>query len=555
MDSGVKWMPESLAAELFVDQLAAEGTRYIFSLPGPTIEPLFKALSKRSDIKRITGLHEQTAVGMAIGYAQASGKPGVVALDKSFGLASGLATVITAASARVPLVVVAGQHDSRVANELPAAADLSGPCKPFVKWLCQVKTASELPRMLRRAFHEALSAPTGPTVVCVPVNYLNEAVSERVIMPARNAALGPTDPAFLKSVTQMLISARKPAMLVGNEVSQYRARKQAVALAEVLGCAVFCELQPSGLNFPNRHPQFAGVLPGNQQEAHDLLQGHDVLLVLGMQNRRPQNYEESSLIPASAVVVQINVDPSLAAQALPCHFSAHADLSETLSRLRAELQLQVDTQWVANAKTRCRQTTAWTETLQTRQAQESLSAAHPQAISVKWFLSVLDTARPAKSIVINDYSGAAEAPLQILNLDASSSYLAANQMDSGYGLAMGIGAQLASSEYTAICLTSDSSAIHQPQGLWTAAHYGLPAKIVIFNRQRLDCSGALHTADTDAGGPGQSIVKPPVSFLELAGSMGVPANCIQHTSQIEAALKEMFAQEGPYLLDVRLNQD
>src|SRR5215470_8023440 len=128
-------MAETLAVELLLEQLVAEGTRFIFGNPGATERPLMEALSRRSDLRFILGLDQGIPVSMAMGYAQASGRAGVVSLHAEPGLAGGLAALSNARYSRVPLVVLGGQQDSRLLNEdLPACAELCKLAEPFCKW-------------------------------------------------------------------------------------------------------------------------------------------------------------------------------------------------------------------------------------------------------------------------------------------------------------------------------------------------------------------------------------------------------------------------------------
>ena len=253
--------------------------------------------------------------------------------------------------ARVPLVVIADEQDTEILNdEQPLGGDLLGLTKPLAKWQCELRATSQIARNIRRAFHEALSPPKGPVLISSPVDLLIKLASGQTIPPPQTAPLGAADPNFCKKAAKALVSAKKPCIILGNEVSQFHGRKEAVTLTEVLGCPAYSEPLPTGVNFPNRHPHFAGVLPLEIDKASEMLESYDVFLVLGMQTRLAARGDEPPLFPPTAIVIQLNIEGGLSGRTLPCDLAATADIAESLARLRAEIQLIVDTNWVADGK-------------------------------------------------------------------------------------------------------------------------------------------------------------------------------------------------------------
>lgn len=172
-------MSDHLASHLLLDQLQAEGTRFIFGSLASAESPVITATYEmRSDIHFLSALHDEVAGSMAIGYAQASGRPGVMAVMAAPGMASVQTALYTSLKARVPLVVLVDQQDSQIlSDEPPLSADFLEMAKPLAKWACELKTHAEIPRLLRRAFHEANSPAKGPVVVSLPHNLLTKTFS------------------------------------------------------------------------------------------------------------------------------------------------------------------------------------------------------------------------------------------------------------------------------------------------------------------------------------------------------------------------------------------
>src|SRR6202022_4243533 len=136
-------------AEILLEILRSEGIRFIFGNPGTTELPLIDALVVNPDFRYVWGLQEATAVGMADGYAQASGKPAFVNLHTSGGLGHGMGAIMNAKIARAPMVVTAGQQDLRhiLADRL-LAADLVGMADPVAKWCFEPNSLDDLPLIL-----------------------------------------------------------------------------------------------------------------------------------------------------------------------------------------------------------------------------------------------------------------------------------------------------------------------------------------------------------------------------------------------------------------------
>jgi benzoylformate decarboxylase len=549
-----KFMPDYLASHLLVDQLAAEGTKYIFGSLSSANSPIISAaLEGRSDIQYLPALHEELAGAMAIGYAQASGRPSVLCLPAATGLINGLSSMYLAQRARIPLIVIADEQDTEILNdEQPLGGDLLGLAKPLAKWACELRATSQIARNVRRAFHEALSPPKGPVLISSPVDLLIKLASGQTIPPPQTTPLGAADPNFCKKAAKALVSAKKPCVILGNEVSQFHGRKEAVTLVEVLGCPAYSEPIPTGVNFPNRHPHFAGVLPLEIDKASEMLESYDVFLVLGMQTRLAARSDEPPLFPPTAIVIQLNIEGGLAGRTLPCDLTATADISESLARLRAEIQLVVDTNWVADVKMRTKETVSKIS-LKRQTLEETIPFPSPtSAIPMIWLLRLLDAVRPSKSIIVSDVVCDYANPYEILSLEGSSSFYATNAGVGGYALAGALGVQWASAGSVVISLTSDESALRSPQALWTASRYALPVKFIIINNLGR-ANFSMHLVPMVNNPHRVLLDSPTIDIRDIARSMKVPSYTVDTIAALESSLQLMFETPGPCVLDVHID--
>lgn len=546
-------MDEYISSELMAEQLCLEGLKVIFTSPTSVGSPVLTALSERHpDVRCVVAPDEHTACNMATGYAQGSGMPGVIYLTAAPGLATAMSSLYNASQTRVPLIALVDQQDTQILNDdPPLSGQLCEMARSISKWTCELRTGAEIARIIRRAFHEALSPPRGPTLLSLPVNILPRLSAGQVIPPPQLAPLGSAEVNFIKKAAKILVKAENPCIIVGNEISQYRARKEVVSLVEVLGCPAYGEPIPTGVNFPNRHPQYSGLLPLNLPLASRCLQPHDVCLILGMQTRLPARAHEPPMIGNSPTVIQINVESQLTGRSSPCHLAAHADMSESLSRLRTEIQLEADPSWVANSKKRAAETIGRITERKEKDEESLILPKSDAAISLIFLLKSLDKWRPEKSSIVSDLAAEDLNVFDLLTLQSSSAYIASNSGVGGYALPAALGVQLTNTEQTTICLTSSTSIVHAPQGMATARQLGLPVKIVVVNSGDAETVGyqpfKLHQKPQVMKG-----IAPAAKISSLASAFGVAASNISTMAEIEAALSELFNKPGPRLVEANI---
>src|SRR3954452_9211880 len=179
--------------DALLDVLRTEGVRHLFGNPGSTELPLMDALAGAADLRYVLALQEASVVGMADGYAQATRRPAFVNVHTAPGLGNAIGNLTNAHANRTPLVVTAGQQDERhLVHDPVLSGDLVGLARPVSKWAHEVRSLDELGVVLRRAFHDAASPPSGPVFVSLPMSILDEEGGAPVPAPSQleRAAVG-----------------------------------------------------------------------------------------------------------------------------------------------------------------------------------------------------------------------------------------------------------------------------------------------------------------------------------------------------------------------------
>src|ERR1700744_6354350 len=229
-------MPMMPGKTALLELLKQEGVRIMFGNPGTTELPLMDALATERELRYILALQEAPAVGMADGYAQASGQCVAVNLHAAPGLGNGRGMLYDAQKAGSPLLVTAGQHEQRFNFTEPLLwADLPTIARPFVKWSEEVRRLEDLPRAIHRAVKTALAPPMGPVFLSLPGDILTDSAGLDLGNPSRVAAGVRGDASAIDRAAAVMARASSPVIFAGDVVPQGDALQELVALAEALG--------------------------------------------------------------------------------------------------------------------------------------------------------------------------------------------------------------------------------------------------------------------------------------------------------------------------------
>ena len=244
-------------AEALLESMKREGVDVMFGISGGAVLPIYDALSKQDDIWSILTRHEQGAGHMAQGYARATGKVGV-ALGTSGPGATNLVTAITDAYMdSTPTVFLTGQVASpNLGKDAFQEADLFGITMPIVKHNYMVKRSSDIPRIVKEAFHIARTGRPGPVVIDIPKDMGENEIGDfnypdSVRLRGYNPELPAADEA-IKAAAELIAQAKRPVIYAGNGVNAADAADDLAAFAEKIGCPVTTTLLGRGA-FPGGH--------------------------------------------------------------------------------------------------------------------------------------------------------------------------------------------------------------------------------------------------------------------------------------------------------------
>jgi len=542
--------------QVFMESLIAHGVEYIFGNPGTTESPLLDALLDYPQLKYVVALHEGVALGAASYYAQTSGKPAVVNVHVAPGLGNALGMLYNAFKARAPLLVTAGQQDTRLRLRGPVLGhDLVAMAAPLTKWSVQVQRADEFALIVHRALKIATDPPAGPVFVALPIDVLEQETDVPPFEPGRLFRASEPDPAGVQAAAALLRGARRPVIVVGDEAAG--AAAEVTALAEELGAAVWCEGIHAHQVLPTVHPNFRLGLPFDAAAIRGALDGADVVLLLGGPFFEEVWFAPGSPLPPGAVAIQVESAPERLAHNLPVSVGLVGHPRAALKALRAALD--GDAAIRANAARRNDALRALKA--QDAQAQRARAAKRWEhvPISVPRLMAEIEAALPPDAIVVDEAITASLELARTVQFERTGDYIGARGGGIGQALPGALGVKLAHPDRPVVALSGDGSAMYSIQALWTAAHHDLAVVFVILNnreyrilKHNMDTYRQRFGAKPDRAYPNMDLVSPDLGYVDLARGMGVEAMRVITPGELRPALQKALGAGRPFLIDVAI---
>jgi benzoylformate decarboxylase len=511
----------------------AHGMRTIFGNPGSTELPMLKDFP--DDFTYVLGLQELVVVGMADGFAQASGRIAHANLHTAPGVGNAVGGIFNARANKAPLLITAGQQ---VRPQITMEASLTnrdalvGP-QPYVKWAHEPPRAADVPQAVARAIHHASLPPCGPAFVSIPMDDWDEQADEEMERCALARAVrgrAMPDPVALEDLAGLLVDARSPVLIAGPDIDASGGWDAAVALAEKQRLGVWATPAPGGgrLGFPEGHANFLGILPPAIGPASEALAGHDLVLVVGSSVFPYYPYIPGPLLPGGAALVQITCDPEEAARA-PMGRAIVGDVALALARL---LELVGPSERDAP---RARELPG--EPPQTEPISGSAAAAVLAGVWPQDGIAVVET--PSSTVAVRNR----------LRLSQPGSYYFSSSGGLGFGIAAAVGVQLGAPERPVVCVLGEGSAQYGITALWTAAAYRVPVTFLVLRNEEYmilkwfaELEGAGRVPGLDLEG---------LDVASVAEAYGVPSEEVYGPEDLAEALRSAIAvQDGPRLVQV-----
>jgi benzoylformate decarboxylase len=545
--------------DAFLELLHRAGVTHLFGNPGTTELPLNDALARDRRIRYVLGLHECPVVAAADGYAMAGGRLAVVNLHTSCGLGNAMGMLVNAKAAGSPLLVTAGQQDTRHLFEEPVlAAPLVDMARPLVKYAAEVGRVEDLPNATRRAIQAALTPPTGPVFLSLPLD-VQAALADgldlsppwavdRHVRPAR----GP-----LQQAATLLANAANPVILAGSRVTESGGCRELVSLAETLGAPVFNEQNSSRGRFPvpTDHPLYAGPVPLWNPDIPAALAGFDVAVVVGMNLLRLYLRQEPTRpLPPGLRLIHLDSDPAEIGKNYPVEVGLVGDPKAGLAELVYEIDRRLTPDAAAAAGERGRAHAARLAAARDafRASIDTQLAARP--LTGAALMGAIARVLPADAAVVEECPTTHGNVLERLGaVRDPAGYFGHRGWALGWGIGCALGVKLAWPDRPVLAVLGDGSTAFGIHGLWTAARERLPVVFVVANNHRYHilevCGDRLGLADLSRG-PGMTLGDPAIDFVGLSRALGVDAHTVADADELSDRVRTGLTGDQPVLLEV-----
>ena len=554
---------EGTGGAAFAEQLIASGVKYVFGNSASEDAQFYEALVDRPQLKYILTPHEGPGAAMAAGYVKASGEPAIVMQAAVVGLMNAMGQMFNAYKEQTPLVFYSYRTDQsgRAGRDgFEEVANQEQIVQPMTKYAWLARGPNMIPETVRRAFKAAWTPPHGPTYASWHSDFNDQhtrvdIVKQEKVDPRMRVRPNPTE---VERAAKLLVEAKTPLMIVGDEIYTAKAMPQATKLAELLGMPV-TQMRQIYANFPETHPLWVGTPPAARLVSLDYPKNPDVILNVG---NKLQHNSPNPVIGRGAKFIDMRIDSLSMGNVIEVDVPLVADVAMGLDDLNAAVAQLMTADLKQRAATRADEVRKFHEKAKTLR---DLVVKNPD-----WDRSPMLADRVTReiaqfadkdAIIVHE---AGSVVLHGMEFDPNGGrelffYYGAH-LGSGVGTAAGV--KLARPKRQVICMVGDGSFIFGPTALWNMARLELPVITVVYNNHAYSGPHS-RVIEKVAGGrmiqTGQFyhdyLGNPDMDMASIAKGFGVQGEIARSPAELRAALgraKKATADGKPYLIDAQV---
>ncbi len=524
--------------DLVAEFIAACDVSTVFGIVSIHNIPMLDAIARRNSLRFVMARGEMGAGHMADGFSRASGHLGVLITSTGPGAANAVPALVEANFASSPVLHITSQtstkfidRDLGTVHDVPGQADmLRAICKSHYR----VRTAQEAFALLQRAATDAVSTPSGPVSIEIPID-IQRTVIER---PAgldtfKLTATPPVVPGLqaIDDLAAMVAKARRPMLWTGSG-----ARHAGVAIAKLLDMGFCMVTSWDGRGVVSEdHPQNLGGLNGvGSSGIEAFYETVDLMIVVGSRLRGHETLDFTVPLPKNRV--HIDIDPRADGRNYTNNLFVRGDSALTLEALvdRVEGSFKVAPSYVDEF--------AKMKTASKNSFRDSLGA-------YATFSEQLRAALPKDGIFVRDITLSHSTwgnRLFPVHGPRDSIYPVGAAI--GPGLQLGIGASLGGGGRKVVSVCGDGGFMLNAMELWTAAQEQVDIVIVVMNDGGY---GVIkHIQDASYGGRRNYGDLAAPDFEKFAALAGVGFWKVTAANGFGPAVSEALAAGGPALVEV-----
>lgn len=546
-------------SDYVVGVLAGEGVHHVFEVIGGAVAHLLDSMHGRTDIRCISVRHEQAAAFAAEGVARYTGNLGVAMATSGPGATNLITGIGSAFFDSAPCLYITGQvntyeykYDRPVRQIGFQETDIVSIVRPIVKYTALVDDPLRIRYELEKAVHLARSGRPGPVLLDIPMNVQRAEIDPETLLPfygspehVDTAETPSPSKEDIHETMELLVAAQRPVVLAGGGSRLAGASGALARLADRCGVPVTVTLM--GLDaISHDHPSFCGMVGAYGNRYSNLVVANaDFLLIVGSRLDTRITGTRPSSFARGARIVHVDVDPNELGQKITTARCVRSDAKAFLSALADTLpapskNLEPWKERIGRWKLRYPTTPA---------------APSPGILDPNRFVRLLSEGASGEAIVAVDVGQHQMWVAQSFALGANQRILISGGMGSmGFALPAAVGACLAAAGRETIVVAGDGGFQMNIQELQTVVHHGLPLKMVVMNNRSLGMVRQFQETYFDGRLQSTVIGYSVPDFVKVAKAYGIPAARVRTERGARASLRRMFAEKGPFLLEVELGQ-
>ena len=514
----------------------------VFGYPGGQVINIYDSLYKYQDeLKHVLTAHEQGASHAADGYARATGKVGVVIATSGPGATNLVTGIATAYLDSVPIVAITGNvPNSTIGTDGFQEIDITGVTLPITKHNYFVGSVDKLADTVREAFKLAKSGRPGPVLIDIPKDVQIAKFDYEPAQPVTADEAFPAKDIRIQQAAQTINGAKKPFIYFGGGLITSEAQDELLQMAELIDAPIGCSLMGvSGV--PTDYPRFLGMQGMHGHYACSTAMHHaDCIIALGCRfNDRVTG--NRSKFAVGTKIIHIDIDGAeLGKTVSPAH-GLRGDVKKTLQKLLPLLNKTEHPEWQAE--------------IDQYIVEEQAALDSREGMTPRNVITTLNRYLSENTHVATDVGQHKMWAAQYLNLKTSRRFLSSGGLGTmGFGMGAAIGAAMATQERT-VLVTGDGSFGMNLNELATAVANKVPLVILLLNNNVLGMVRQWQTLFFDKHYSNTMLDERQTDFVKLAEAFGAKGSRALTLEELEDALTEAFACDGPYLIDCAIDKD
>ena len=538
-------MEKLSGADMLIRALQDEGVDHVFGYPGGAVLHIYDAVFRQNRIQHVLVRHEQAATHMADGYARSTGRPGVALVTSGPGATNAITGIATAYMDSIPMVVISGQVQSHlIGTDSFQETDMVGISRPIVKHSFLVRTASEIPETIKKAFYIATTGRPGPVVVDIPKDLTDptnlfdysypETVTMRSYSPATRGHTGQ-----IKKAIKLLAKCERPMIYAGGGVVQGDASGQLIELTRLLGFPITNTLMGLGA-FPGTDKQFLGMLGMHGTfEANNAMHHSDLVFAIGARFDDRITNTVSKFCPY-AEIIHLDIDPTSISKTINADVPIVGPVDTVLDEMIKLLEPEV----AERSEKQQQMLKEWWEQIEGWRKQDCLAVIRDESdamIKPQEAVQAVYKATDGKAYVTSDVGQHQMFAAQYYPFDEPRKWINSGGLGTmGFGLPAAMGVQVAFPDEQVVCITGEGSIQMNIQELSTCSQYGLPIKIINVNNGSLGMVKQWQDMQYE-GRHSHSYMDSLPDFVKLVESYGHVGFKIESRDELEPVMAEAMA--------------